>query len=322
MTSANPPEARTKYNMELVSKLRKLTADEFAELENLCLENGIDPIKVWGDYLIDGRHRVRIADKHNLVCPEQQMGFRDIDEAKAYIYRLQAGRRNLTEVEMQRNRAELARLTSIEEAAETHGVSERTIQRDMAMANAMNLMEDDLREKCESGAIINSRGDWKRYGELTDHERKAVDKKLRGNPELTLRDALPEKAPSLSQDDMDIVNSCNQLSGRVKQMFASGSIAAKPSEVQRMANLPPEKQVLLSNILEDAEVTSLRQALQSLSEIPDPKTPEDIVGRAKLEMKQIFERLQAKLDDIGVTGVNCQRANKLLAELQNEVDRM
>lgn len=308
-----------KYNMDLVSKLRKLSAEEYTELEQLCLDNSIDPIKVWGEYLIDGRHRLRIADKHKLVCPVQEMDFADIEEAKAYVYRLQAGRRNLTEVEMQRNRAELARLTSIEEAAEVHGVSERTIQRDMAMANAMNLMEDDIRERCESGQIINGRSDWKRYGELTDHERKAVDRKLRDNPELTMKDALPEKAPSLSQDDLDLVNSCVQLSSNVKRLFASGSIAAKSSEVQRMANLTPEKQVLLSNILEDQSVTSLRQALQSLSEIPDPKTPEDIVGRAKLELKQIFERLQAKLDDIGSTGVNCKNANKILAELVNEI---
>lgn len=191
------------FSNELVSKLRRLSPEEYETLETSCLKNGIqDPIKVWGNILIDGRHRLEIAQKHDLPYRMEQVAFADEAEATKWIWEFQLGRRNHTEMETHRARAELARLTSIKEAADSHGVSVRTIARDITASAAMDLMDSDLLEKCESGQIVNSMSDWKRYGQLTSEEREKANQKLRSNPELTLREVMPPKNMVLDDDDL------------------------------------------------------------------------------------------------------------------------
>lgn len=86
---------------EFESLIPPLTAEEFQQLEENCLKDGIrDALIVWGqdgnDILIDGHNRFRIVGKHPTIQFNiKRMQFADRDEAKLWIIRNQKGRRNL-----------------------------------------------------------------------------------------------------------------------------------------------------------------------------------------------------------------------------------
>lgn len=84
---------------EFEGKIPPLTAEEFQQLENNILADGvvINPIIVWDGVIVDGHNRYRIVSKH----PEIQFStcektFADRYEAIAWICKNQLGRRNLT----------------------------------------------------------------------------------------------------------------------------------------------------------------------------------------------------------------------------------
>lgn len=87
---------------EFESLIPPLTAEEFAQLEENCMKDGIrEPLVVWkqddgNSILIDGHNRFKIIAKHMLHYTERWMQFKDRDEAKAWIIRNQFGRRNLS----------------------------------------------------------------------------------------------------------------------------------------------------------------------------------------------------------------------------------
>lgn len=81
---------------EFESLIPPLSAEEFQQLEENCVKEGIrDALITWNGVLIDGHNRFKIAAKHGLHWNEKQMEFADRDEAKLWIIRNQKGRRNL-----------------------------------------------------------------------------------------------------------------------------------------------------------------------------------------------------------------------------------
>ena len=86
---------------EFEELLPPLTDEEFRQLEDNILRDGIrDPLVVWktpsgNEVLVDGHNRLKIAQKHNLKYETTYMTFNDFDDVKLWIYRTQAGRRNL-----------------------------------------------------------------------------------------------------------------------------------------------------------------------------------------------------------------------------------
>ena len=86
---------------EFESLIPPLSSEEFAQLEENCVKDGIrDPLVVWespdGDILVDGHNRWKISTSHagirfNVV----KMHFENRDAAKAWIIQNQLGRRNL-----------------------------------------------------------------------------------------------------------------------------------------------------------------------------------------------------------------------------------
>ena len=86
---------------EFKNLIPPLTADEYAQLEENCVKEGIrDPLVVWkqddgNSILIDGHNRFKTIAKHMLHYNEIWMQFKDRDEAKLWIIENQLGRRNL-----------------------------------------------------------------------------------------------------------------------------------------------------------------------------------------------------------------------------------
>jgi len=84
-------------NPELKNLLPPLSAEEFAGLEADILKNGcLSDIVAWDDTVVDGHHRYDICTKHRLSFGVKNVHFESLDEAKLWICKHQANRRNLT----------------------------------------------------------------------------------------------------------------------------------------------------------------------------------------------------------------------------------
>lgn len=87
---------------EFENLIPPLSADEYSQLEENCMKEGIrDALIVWetpngSKVLVDGHNRFRIAARHGLHWNEKTMQFKGRDEARAWIIRNQFGRRNLS----------------------------------------------------------------------------------------------------------------------------------------------------------------------------------------------------------------------------------
>ena len=93
-----------KIDKEFESLIPPLSAEEFKQLEENCVKDGIrDPLILWalpnGDnILVDGHNRWKIAAQHGgMSFTTKCMEFDDRDDAKAWIIKNQFGRRNLNE---------------------------------------------------------------------------------------------------------------------------------------------------------------------------------------------------------------------------------
>ena len=91
--------------------IQSLTADEFKQLEDNVLAEGIrDAIVVWNDTIVDGHNRYQLAQKHSLQFNLHEVDFNSQDEAVLWIIDNQLGRRNLTDfvkLELQQKRADV-----------------------------------------------------------------------------------------------------------------------------------------------------------------------------------------------------------------------
>lgn len=92
-----------RIDKEFESLIPPLSTDEFKQLEENCMKDGIrDPLVVWrvpsgDDILIDGHNRWKIAAKHGGIQFETvRKEFDNRNEVKAWIITNQFGRRNLS----------------------------------------------------------------------------------------------------------------------------------------------------------------------------------------------------------------------------------
>lgn len=74
-----------------------LTAEEFKQLEQNCLDEGIrEKIITWNGFIIDGHNRYEIATRWNLDYQTEAKRFKDENEVKEWMINNQFGRRNLS----------------------------------------------------------------------------------------------------------------------------------------------------------------------------------------------------------------------------------
>lgn len=73
-----------------------LTVEEFKQLEQNCLDEGIrEKIITWNGFIIDGHNRFEIATRWNLEYETEAKRFKDENEVKEWMINNQFGRRNL-----------------------------------------------------------------------------------------------------------------------------------------------------------------------------------------------------------------------------------
>ena len=74
-----------------------LTAEEFKQLEQNCLDEGIrEKIITWNEFIIDGHNRYEIATRWSLEYETESKRFKDENEVKEWMINNQFGRRNLS----------------------------------------------------------------------------------------------------------------------------------------------------------------------------------------------------------------------------------
>lgn len=83
-------------NPEFKKLIPPLTPEEFAQLEQNCLAEGIrDSIVIWNGYIIDGHNRYEIAQRYDLQFKVIESEFESEVDAKIWMVYNQFGRRNL-----------------------------------------------------------------------------------------------------------------------------------------------------------------------------------------------------------------------------------
>jgi N6-adenosine-specific RNA methylase IME4 len=87
--------------LEIKEEFKKLipalTAEEFKQLEQNCLDEGIrEKIITWNGFIIDGHNRYEIATRWNLDYQTESKYFKNENDVKEWMINNQFGRRNLS----------------------------------------------------------------------------------------------------------------------------------------------------------------------------------------------------------------------------------
>jgi len=86
-----------KIKEEFKELIPPLTNEEYKQLEDNCLEEGIrEKIILWNNYIIDGHNRYKIANQWNLEIETESKSFSSEEAVKEWMILNQFGRRNLS----------------------------------------------------------------------------------------------------------------------------------------------------------------------------------------------------------------------------------
>lgn len=214
---------------EFERKIPPLTTEEFQQLENNILADGvvINPIIVWDGVIVDGHNRYRIVSKHpEIRFSTCEKTFADRYEAIAWICKNQLGRRNLTLEQKKyligkQYEAEKAshggvrgnQYTSLascqidnlpnkektcERIAKENGISSRSVCRAEAFSKAVDIadeIEPGIRDEILAGKIKPTEKDVHALARADPEERPAIIEEMRKSPDEKRRAAPTAKLP-------------------------------------------------------------------------------------------------------------------------------
>lgn len=152
-----------KVNPVFDNLLPTLHGEELTILTEIIGTDGIEePVKVWGDTIIDGHNRVRIAKELGIESvPVTPMYFESEEEAKVWILRNQLGRRNITDQQRslfvgqlyEERKKVVGAAKAAKEIAEQEKRSERQVYRDAKVQEAFQTLPQETKDKFISGDI-------------------------------------------------------------------------------------------------------------------------------------------------------------------------
>lgn len=214
---------------EFEGKIPPLTTEEFQQLENNILADGvvINPIIVWDGVIVDGHNRYRIVNKHpEIRFSTCEKTFSDRYEAIAWICKNQLGRRNLTKEQKKyligkQYEAEKAshggdrgnqytnlassqfgnlpnKEKTCERIAGENGISKNSVLRAEAFSKAVDIadeVEPGIRDEILAGKIKPTEKDVHALARADPEERPAIIEEMRKSPEEKRKAAPPPKLP-------------------------------------------------------------------------------------------------------------------------------
>lgn len=170
-------------DQQFKSVIPPLTNEEFDRLKENILSEGIrDRLVIWGNILIDGHNRYKIAQENNLPFETVSKEFESREHALNWIISNQLGRRNLTEqqimylrgkryenekkihggqggnqykkVQIHQNEETAQFMSTSQQLGKEYGVSEAMIQRDGNFAKGLDLLPPETKEQILTGETI------------------------------------------------------------------------------------------------------------------------------------------------------------------------
>ena len=200
---------------EFESKIPPLTAEEFRQLEENILTDGvvINPIIVWNGVIVDGHNRYRIIEQNpGIQYTTHEKHFDDRYAVIAWICRNQLGRRNLTpeqkkyligkqyEAEKSSHGAKdgfrgnqysdlvkgqndhLPKMTTRERIAQETNTSDSYVRRAEEYANAVDLADEavpGIKNEILSGSLSATNDEIVKFAKTAPEQRAAYAEKLR-----------------------------------------------------------------------------------------------------------------------------------------------
>ena len=216
-----------KIDQEFASRIPPLTDDEFRQLEDNILADGvvINPIIVWNGVIVDGHNRFRILGKHpHVKYTVHEKSFDDRFSALAWICKNQLGRRNLTpgqkkyligkqyesekasrggdrKSEEAKSSSQIGNLISplktSERIAKENGISKNSVCRAESFAKAVDLadeIEPGIRLDILSGSIKATAKDVDDIIQALPAERPQLIEKLRSPLQIKKKEPSNDKA--------------------------------------------------------------------------------------------------------------------------------
>lgn len=219
---------------ELHEGLPKLSKEEFAQLKANIVKDGkiTDPVIVWGDVVVDGRHRVQISRETGIEFAVDHKNFTDNDEAKDWIINRALGQRNVSierrkillgQLYINRKRAAAAASATTGDAesngkkpgktstkpagqndqrrtdatadaiATEYGVSEKTVRRAVEFVTATKDMPEAVREAVISQEVKATQAQVKQLAALPAADQKKVVAAVTKGEAKNLAEALPKR---------------------------------------------------------------------------------------------------------------------------------
>lgn len=204
---------------ELKSYIRPLKDEEYEKLKESILIEGIrDPLVVWQGILLDGHHRYKIAQEHNLEYKIVEIELPNKEAVKEWIIKNQLGRRNLTEQEASYYRGKLyeskkrqgertdltlaqngTKLSTADIIGMDYGVSKNTVKRDAEFSKAVDRVANEIGEDAKTAILLGkadvTKKDVDKLIEIKQETPELIDPILRG--EISLSKAIQESKKRL-----------------------------------------------------------------------------------------------------------------------------
>lgn len=193
---------------ELKKYMRPLRDEEYEKLKESVLTEGIrDPLVTWRGILLDGYHRYKLAQEHNLEYKTVEVDLPNKEAAKEWIITNQLGRRNLTPQEASYYRGKLYEArklshggdrkskyqnetlkTTAEEIGKEYGVSRPTVFRDADFSQAVDKVAEEIGEEAKhailTGKVNIPKQEVKTLVEIKQKAPDYIEPILRGDMDL------------------------------------------------------------------------------------------------------------------------------------------
>jgi hypothetical protein len=168
------------------------------------------------------------------------------------------------------------------------------------------IIDPELRFKLETGQIINSKKDWEEFRKLSREEQIITQKRLKANPALTLAKAMPPRKQMVSAEHLELINSLPHISHEAKRQIASGTIAVDTASVKKMMKLEPPMMQMLSAVIEDKQIDSLKKGLMVLDGKVQPRSRAQAVALTIASVMSLAMKIDEKILDLKAVGVDVQ----------------
>lgn len=272
---------------EFKSLIPPLTPEEFNQLEQNCLNDGIlESIKVWKDVIIDGHNRHEIASKNGLDFAVTELNFESRADAIEWIILHQLGRRNLTEEQKaylrgkryeneklkhggERASGQNDHLKTSEKLAEEYGVSDKTIRRDADFAKGVDLLPDERKTEVLSGKSELKKQEVQQIGKI----RQQVEKQV--------------KADAVMITDEDIQAEIEMKAKELATAKLKEIELAKKNKYAQVAERIKNEEIAPQSKLNEANVAELNLKMGDIVTVSKNKTHKIFIGSCSDFMNEL-----------------------------------